>query len=282
MPTFGAWEDTVLEHTYDLVDHVSLHAYYEELDGDRASFLASAADMDAMIRGIVATADAVGARQRSNRRLTLSFDEWNVWYQQHWSGEDSIDYASGRALIEDDYSAADAVVVGDLLMTLLRHADRVAIACLAQLVNVIAPIRTEPGGPAWRQATFDPFALTAAHARGDVLLPAVTSPLTDTDQYGEVAAVSVAATHDPESGSTSVFLVNRSPDTPVPVEVVLRDLSASRLVDQWCLADDGSGAVNDADHPDRVRARAAKAFGLHDGQLTGTLPPTSWQLVRLA
>ena len=81
MPTFGAWEPTVLEHTYDLVDYISLHAYYEEHDGDLASFLASAVDMDSFIDDVVATADHVGARLRSSKKLNLSFDEWNVWYQ---------------------------------------------------------------------------------------------------------------------------------------------------------------------------------------------------------
>src|SRR3954469_14243822 len=167
MPTFGAWEAAVLERAYDLVDHISLHAYYEELEGDRASFLASATDMATMIDAVVATADAVGARRRSRHRLTLAFDEWNVWYQQRFPGADALEYAPSRHLIEDDYSVVDAVVVGDLLMTLLGRSDRVAVACQAQLVNVIAPIGTEPGGPAWRQSVFDPFALTARHARGE-------------------------------------------------------------------------------------------------------------------
>ncbi len=146
MPTFGAWEATVLEHCHDVVDHISLHAYYEQHGDDRASFLASAVDMDHMIDSVVATADAVAARLRSPRRLSLSFDEWNVWYQHRFCGEDELRYDRPPALIEDDYSVVDAVVVGGLLVSLLRHCDRVRIACQAQLVNVIAPIRTEPGG----------------------------------------------------------------------------------------------------------------------------------------
>jgi alpha-L-arabinofuranosidase len=282
MPTFGAWEATVLEHTHDVVDHVSLHAYYEEHDGDRASFLASAVDMDTMIRGVVATADAVAARTRSHRRLTLSFDEWNVWYQQRFPGEGTLDYVSQRALIEDDYTAVDAVVVGDLLMTLLNHADRVAIGCQAQLVNVIAPIRTDPGGgAAWRQATFDPFALTARHARGDVLLPAVHTPVHETGRYGEVPVVSAAATHDDESGETTVLLVNRSPGSPMPVEVALRDLPGTSIVEQLGLADDGSGQVNSGAAPDRVRAGATAHLSIRDGSLAGRLPPCSWTLARV-
>ena len=170
MPTFGAWEATVLEHCHDLVDHISLHAYYEQHGDDRASFLASAVDMDHMIDSVVATADAVAARLRSPRRLSLSFDEWNVWYQQRFAGEDELRYDRPAALIEDDYSVVDAVVVGGLLSACCATATACSIACQAQLVNVIAPIRTEPGGPAWRQSIFDPFAATARHARGDVLL----------------------------------------------------------------------------------------------------------------
>ena len=281
MPTFGSWEATVLEHTYDLVDHISLHAYYEELEGDRASFLSSAVDMDAMIRGVVATADAVGARQRSRRRLTLSFDEWNVWYQQYFPGEDALDYVPGRPLIEDDYTAVDAVVVGDLLMTLLNHADRVSVACQAQLVNVIAPIRAEPGGPAWRQAIFDPFASTARHARGEVLLPAVESPQQPTRRYGDVDVVSAAATYAGDDEELALFLVNRSPDTAVRTRVRLHGFPVSSVLEHQVVAEAEPGAVNAPSAPDRVRVGPGAGAELVDGTLAVTLAPSSWNLLRL-
>ena len=178
MDTFGSWEQTVLEHTWDVVDHVSMHAYYEELDGDRASFLGSGTAMDRFIRRVVASADAVAARRRSDKVITISFDEWNVWYlQSRFVGEKNLPLQrDAPRIIEDVYSALDAVVVGDLLVTLLNHADRVPVACLAQLVNVIAPIMTEPGGPAWRQPTFHPFATTARLARGTALDLRVSGP----------------------------------------------------------------------------------------------------------
>ena len=49
--------------------------------------------------------------------------------------------------LEDVYNVADALVVGGMLITLLNHADRVRIACLAQLVNVIAPAEATSGLP---------------------------------------------------------------------------------------------------------------------------------------
>jgi alpha-N-arabinofuranosidase len=281
MPTFGTWEATVLDHTYDLVDRVSLHGYYEPGEDDAASFLASSVEMDAMIRAVVAVADAEGARRRSRKRIQLAFDEWNVWYQSRFAGEDALRYGGPRALIEDTYSRRDAVVVGDLLMTLLRHSDRVDVACQAQLVNVIAPIRTEPGGVAWRQSTFDPFALTARYARGDVLQPSVRGAIHETRKHGAVETVSVAATHDEERQEVMVLLVNRSPADALDVEVALHDLPADHLVECLTLAGSGADAVNGPDVAD-VRAGPSDAVVLREGSLTGHLPPESWTMVRIA
>ena len=132
MLTFGAWEREVLEETFDLVDHISMHAYYEEMHGDRGSFLASGASMDKFIRRVVATADAVAAQRKSDKEITISFDEWNVWYlQTRFAGEDNLPLQwDAPRIIEDVYSALDAVVVGDLLITLLNHADRIPVAAL--------------------------------------------------------------------------------------------------------------------------------------------------------
>src|SRR5688572_1063010 len=209
MATFAGWEATVLEHTYEHVDYISAHTYYDPSDGDRASILASAVDMDAFIREVVATADHVAAKQRHKRRLQISFDEWNVWYQSRLRKDMDRDWVEAPPLIEDTYTATDAVVVGDLLITLLRHADRVGVACQAQLANVIAPIRTLTGGPAWRQSIFHPFALTARYARGTVLRTEPVGPSHETTRHGEVSSVDTVAVHDEETGALAVFAVNR-------------------------------------------------------------------------
>ena len=153
MPTFGDWERIVLTESYDYVDYISAHVYYFEEDGDLGSFLASAVNMDRFIEGIVATADAVRTATKREKRINISFDEWNVWYQKRAESKvsEGDDWPVAPRLLEDRYNVADAVVVGNLLISLLRHTDRVHAASLAQLVNVITPIMTEPGGPAWRQ-----------------------------------------------------------------------------------------------------------------------------------
>ncbi|MEO3745521.1 alpha-N-arabinofuranosidase [Plantactinospora sp. B5E13] len=289
MPTFGAWEATVLEHTYDLVDYISCHAYYEERDGDRGSFLASAVDMDHFVDSVVATADSVGARLRSKKKIMISFDEWNVWYltrfqeQQGQLGQPtSAEWGVAPRVIEDEYNVTDAVVVGNLLISLLRHSDRVTAACLAQLVNVIAPIRTEPGGPAWRQTIFHPFARTAALARGDVLATRLDSPTYVTERYGEVPVVDAVATHDPANRDVVLFAVNRDQHQPVRLTVDLSRFGGEwDVAEAWTLTDDDLTATNTAEAPDRVTLRPADAGPVEAGTATVELPRVSWNAVRL-
>jgi alpha-N-arabinofuranosidase len=285
MPTFGSWERTVLEHTYDDVDFISCHAYYEEHDGDLASFLASSVDMDGFIESVVATADHVKALKRSERQINISFDEWNVWYlSRHQSAErvTTVDtWPVAPRLLEDVYSVADAVVVGGLLMSLLRHADRVHAANLAQLVNVIAPIMTEPGGPAWRQTTFFPFAVTSRLARGVSLRVPVDTPGYPTSRYGQVDVVDAAATYDEATRRAAVFLVNRSIDEAASVTVDVRALGAEvGIVEARQLSDADPYAKNTLEQPDRVALRDGAA-DVNGGLLTLTLPPTSWTAVHL-
>jgi alpha-N-arabinofuranosidase len=290
MGTFGAWESTVLQHTYELVDFVSMHAYYEELDGDRDSFLASAVDMESFIENVVATCDHVGARLKSKKRIDISFDEWNVWYLSRFrkqAEESPLDWPEAPRLLEDNYSVTDAVVFGSLLIALLRHADRVRVACLAQLVNVIAPIMTEPGGPAWRQTTFHPFAAAGRYGRGRVLQVDVDGPVYGTARFGEVPLLHATAVREEETGAVTLFAVNRSQQTELPLQVALRGLGVTEVVEHSLLAADGDPeARNTLTDPDRVVPRAARtgeraAIAADGTALSASLPPLSWNVIRL-
>ena len=281
MPTFGTWEATVLAECYDEVDYISMHTYYEERNGDRDSFLACAVDMDHFIDDVVATADHVRAVGRHKKRINISFDEWNVWYISKFAGEKNLDWEQHPRLIEDTYSVTDAVVVGTLLNSLLRHADRVSIACLAQLVNVIAPIRSEPGGSAWRQTIYHPFALTSQYGRGTVLRLEPTAPVHDTAWQGEVPVLDPLAVLDEESGAVTLFAVNRDQTTPIALDVDLRGLAAVTTAEHTTLADADPDAVNSADDPDRVLPQRQDDVRVDGGRLQVVLPPLSWNMVRL-
>ncbi|MCA0145605.1 alpha-N-arabinofuranosidase [Blastococcus sp. LR1] len=282
MPTFGEWERTVLTHAYDDVDFISCHAYYEEKDGDLGSFLASATDMDRFIETVVATADHVKAVRRSPRTIDISFDEWNVWYLSKVPADLAKridDWPVAPPLSEEPYTVADGVVVGSLLMSLLRHADRVTSASMAQLVNVIAPIAAEPEGPAWRKTTFFPFAVTSRLARGTSLRVGVEGPGYVTAEYGEVPVVDAAATID--DGAVALFLVNRSQEEEVEVSVDLAAVGVAALDEALTLADPDPHAANTTDRPDRIGLRPATRAAVTDGVLRVTLPPVSWTAVAL-
>ncbi|NUP51155.1 MAG: alpha-L-arabinofuranosidase [Catenulispora sp.] len=279
MPTFGDWERTVLEHSYEHVDYVSCHAYYQEYDRDLGSFLASAIDMDYFIDTVVATADHVGYKKRSSKKINVSFDEWNVWYlKEHQESEEvNEEWRYAPRQLEDVYSVADAVVVGNLLMTLLKRSDRVTSASLAQLVNVIAPIMTEPGGAAWRQTTFYPFSITSRLAVGEVIRPVIEAPVYTTARHGEAAVVDAVATVDGDRGA--IFLVNRDLTQPVRVTVDVRSLGSSRVLEAVTLADSDVYAKNTLVEPDRVVPKTNTSVTLADGLLSVELPAVSWTAI---
>ncbi|UFS59935.1 arabinosylfuranosidase ArfA [Subtercola endophyticus] len=283
MPTFGEWESTVLEQCYDEVDFVSLHQYYWEGE-DAKGFIAAGVDLDAFIRGVIATADAVGAKLHSPKKIMLSLDEWNIWYPQPPVVEGvERPWSEHPRLLEDVYTVLDAVTLGGLLITILRHSDRLKMACLAQLVNVIAPIRSEPGGPVWRQTTFYPFSLTARLARGVTLQMPVSGETISTSKFGEIAAVDSVATWDEETGRLSVLLLNRSFDDEANLEVDVSAFSPAgdiTIVESALMHDDDPWATNTMDAPTRVLPKPVAAR-VENGILKVALPAISWAAVSL-
>ena len=285
MPTFGEWERVVLGHTYDDVDYISCHAYYEDL-GDRASFLASGVDMDRFIEQVVATADHVGAVRGSSKRIQLSFDEWNIWYNSRFENVDKIEgvenWPTAPRLLEDVYTVTDAVVFGSLMISLLKHADRVTSASLAQLVNVIAPIMTEPGGAAWRQTTFFPFAATSASAVGRAIDVQLQTDSYETKRYGTVPVVDAVAAWDDTTGTGAIYIVNRSEDAFAEVTIDLTSLGDDISVSAQTLSDPDLNAVNTLADPDRVRPTPNLTVQVSAKIATISLPAVSWTEIRVS
>ncbi|UOY03963.1 hypothetical protein MVA48_04170 [Blastococcus sp. PRF04-17] len=238
--------------------------------------------MDHFIETVVATADHVKSVRKSSKTIDISFDEWNVWYlSQVPTGlaKRIDDWPLAPPISEEPYTVADGVVVGNLLMSLIRHADRVTSASIAQLVNVIAPIAAEPQGPAWRKPTFFPFATTSRLARGLALHVGIDTPGYDTARYGEVPLVDAAATTD--AGAVALFLVNRSQTEEAEVSVDLAALGVGSVEEAWTLADPDPHAANTGERQDRVGLRANDRALIAGDTLRVTLPPVSWTAVGL-
>lgn len=244
MPTFGTWETTVLEHTYDYVDYISLHEYYGNPDNNAAEFLASSVHMDTFIKSVVAICDAVRAKKQSDKTMYLSFDEWNVWF--HSLDKKVDDWLIAPPILEDVYNFEDALVVGSLLITLQNNCDRVKIACLAQLINAIAPIMTETGGKAWTQTTFYPYMYSALYGKGTVLQAEIDceSYVTSSGMVAPYLATSLL--HNQDERTVTVFAVNRSLDKDMALTLDLQGFDGATLVEHVELYSDDLKAENSA------------------------------------
>ncbi len=282
MPTFGAWEMQMLEECYENIDYVSLHRYYANPTGDTRDFLARSMDMDGFIRTVAAICDAIGGKKLSKKKVHLSFDEWNVWY--HSLGQDQEILKKdrwGRALplLEDVYNFEDALLVGSMLMTLLRNVDRVKIACMAQLVNVIAPIMTHPEG-VWAQTIYWPLLHASQYGRGTALRAIVDSPVYACHDYEAVPELDATATLA-EDGSVTIFAVNRNLEEAVELTVDLRDFSGLRQVEHTVLHHPEVTAVNTLKNPNTVLPVAGCGGKMDGGKLTILIPALSWNVVRV-
>lgn len=281
MPTFANWERTVLEETYEHVEYISLHSYYGNYDGDVANFLASSMDFDAFIKSVVAICDYVKAVKHGKKNINLSFDEWNVWYHSKEADTKFAPWQVAPDQLADVYDLADALVVGTLLNSLIRNADRVKVACYAQLVNVIAPIMTNNNGGAWRQTIFYPIMHASQYGRGVSLTPVVDAPRHSTRDYDDVPALDTSAVWDEESKMLTLFAVNRCTDKPLELTADLRSFGTSRVVEHIVLTGDDLSAVNTEAQPDRVKPVQGEGATLDGGVLTAMLPRQSWNVLRL-
>jgi alpha-L-arabinofuranosidase len=285
METYPEWEETVLDHTYEHVDYISLHTYYKLINDDLGTFLANSLRMDEYIHTVVAVCDYIQAKKRLAKRMMLSFDEWNVWYHANEHDRELLNsrpWQVAPPLLEESYTLEDALLVGCMLITLLKYADRVKIACIAQLVNVIAPIGTVTGGGAWRNTIYYPFLHASLFGRGVVLDVQISSPCYSTAEFDTVPLVDAIATIDDEAETMTIFAVNRSQDGPVALSGDLRALTGFRVDEHLVLEHTDRKAGNTATDPAAVVPHNRGDAVLSGGTLTAALPKLSWNVIRLA
>ena len=280
MPTFASWEATVLEHTYEHIDYLSLHSYYGNQKNDLPNYLAMSVGMDRFIKSVTAICDYVKAKKRSDKVVNLSFDEWNIWYHSKSNDSKREPWQQAPPILEDIYNFEDALLVGCLLITLLKNSDRVKIACLAQLVNVIAPIMTQKGGAAWRQATFYPFMQAATHGHGTVLRHNLEVPAYDSAEYKAVPFVESVAIHNPNKNEIILFAVNRSQDECISFTAELQGFDLSCVLDFTEICGHDIKQTNTKDACPIV-PKAAYTANANNGQLSAMLKPLSWNMIRV-
>jgi alpha-N-arabinofuranosidase len=285
MATYPEWERVVLEHTYDSVDHISLHMYFANRAKNTANYLALNEKLDRYIGTVASTIDYVKAKKRSKRQVTISFDEWNVWYHSNKQDRAILDGNSGwphaPRLLEDIYNFEDVLQVGCILNTFIRRSDVVKLACIAQLVNVIAPIMTDPKGAAWRQTIYYPYYFASRFGRGTALQLAVNSPGYDAEVADNVPYLDISGVHDEENGTLTFFAVNRHATETLDVEVSLEGFTADQVIDHQVMTHANLEAVNSATDQTNVAPAKGSGASVADGKLSLRVAPHSYQMIRV-
>jgi alpha-L-arabinofuranosidase len=282
MPTYLEWDREVLEQCYDYVDGLSLHRYLgnnDETGGDSSKFVAMNLTMDRQIAETLAVCDLVRGHKRSPKKLWLSFDEWNVWYRARTG--DAVDGHRQEAphLLEEIYNLEDALLVGGMLITLLRNADRVKVACLAQLVNVIAPITTNASG-LFRQTIYYPYSWALQFARGQVLNVLVESPTYEVKGLDPVPYIDATATNSPGDSKTTIFILNRDLSKAREIELVWEDKPSARVLISQVLTGDDLKAVNGFDAPERVKPQDFPKPATTNGRTRFEVPARSYTVIQ--
>ncbi len=279
MPTFGEWERTVLRHCYRHINYLSLHQYYQNNDGDLPSFLANSITMHRFIQEVSAICREAKQEQGGNHDIYLSFDEWNVWYHFQQTGIEPPKWTVARPIEEERYDMADALLTGCMMNTLINNADTVKIACLAQLVNTIAPIMTEPAGKAWVQTTYYPFLYASRFGRGIALQTDITGP-----EYSCAAGAHIpmldCATVLGKDGALSLFVVNRSLECAIPCAITTEGFPPFSNCSAISMYGYGPKDSNTAEFAP-IYPRPLNATFHADGTLSLVLPPLSWNMIRL-
>ena len=278
MPTFGEWELTVLGHTYEFVDYNSLHQCFGNHDNNAANFLGRSVYMDAFIKSMVAICDAVKAQKHSPKQVNLSFDEWNVWYHSNDAGIQ--DWQVAPPILQDVYNFEDALLVGCMLMTLQNNCDRVKIACMAQLINVIGPIMTETGGAAWAQTTYYPYMYASKYGRGRALKSVVSCDTYTTGDGLTVPYVETSTILNEEKRELVVFAVNRSLDETMELNLQLEDFGEVSLVEHVELYADDLKAVNTKEARQTVYPVKKDTVSAPSDCHTVSLQKHSWNMFR--
>jgi alpha-L-arabinofuranosidase len=283
MPTYLEWDREVLEQCYEYVDALSLHRYLEntpeETGGDSSKFLAMNLSMEKQIAETLAVCDMVRGHQRSEKKLWLSFDEWNIWYRTR--GEDAGNGHRQEAphMLEEVYNLEDALLVGGILNSLIRNADRVKLACLAQLINVIAPIMTNPNG-LFRQTIYYPYSWALQFARGSVLNLLVESPSYEVSGMGQVQYLDVAGTISVQDGKVALFILNRDIAKAHTIEVNWQDNAPARTLSSVLLTGDDLKAFNSFGAPQKVAPRTFDKPSIAGGRARFEVPARSYAVIQ--
>ena len=282
MPTYPEWEATVLEHVYENVDYLALHQYYGGQEMGTADFLAQSVDLDCYIDTVSGVCDYIKAKKRSKKTMYISVDEWGVWAPEGKVAHPEIEekpWQIAPHLSEQVYTMEDSLLFASMLMSFVRHSDRVKVACQSLLTNISATIMTEKGGEVWVQPVFYPFSYMSKYARGTVMEEVYEGPSYDCSIAKNVPYVDTVTVYNEELGEIAIFAVNRAEET-VSVSEELQGFVLEKIAEQLYMTSENRKDTNLENH-DKIKPHEINNAEIAGDNLNFEIEPLSWNMIRV-
>lgn len=282
MDTYPEWEATTLDETYEFVDYISLHQYFDGHEKSKVEFLAQADEMNEYIKTVVSVCDYIKAKKRSEKELYISFDEWGVW--THHSEEtvkecDDNPWKNAAPISEMIYSFQDSLLFAEMLMTILKNADRVKIACQSLLANISAMIMTEKEGGLWLQPNYYPFSHMANYGQGEVMDIRIETPCYRKGAKN-IPFLDMVVVDNEGKGEIVVFAVNRNETEDMKVSIELQGYEPEYVIEHQVMVSDEPEATNRQTH-DKIRPEKQEGAEIKGTLLETVLPNLSWNMMRI-
>ncbi len=274
MATFPDWDLTVLNTCYDVIDFISLHRYYE-YNGNIPDFLGSYHDLDDFINTVKSARNVAKAKNRSNKDVHLSLDEWNVWNMKDMNTKR---WQEAPAIAEDTYTLLDTLVVGGLLCSIVNNADSVKMACLAQLVNALSPIHTAPNGDVLLHGTYYPFMQVSNYGRGKVYRNFVESDKVKTDKHGEISAIASITTYDEEKKQIAFFALNIDESSDISLDIDFSKFGNIKMKEHQVIKGDDLFVTNTFEKPHNIIPKSVEIEKKNGESFNVVLPKLSWNM----
>lgn len=290
LPVYLEWDRVMLPELYDQIDYLSTHNYTMRAGASVTDYLASYKQLDNHIKNTVKVLEFVKAKHNKDKDIKICLDEWNVWNFQDikldsladLNGITTFEISSADKweiappILQEKYSLLDTLVLGGLGISLLKNCDTVEIACLAQLINVIAPITTVPGGGVYKQGTFHVFEMLSHYGRGKVM-----NAIVEADKYqsvyGELDIVEPIVIHDEEKDEIHVFALNCDQEEDVELDITLQGYGDRKVVKHMAIYGDDLDVINTYEEQENIVIKEQEV----SGEAKVVLPKLSFNLIVL-
>jgi alpha-N-arabinofuranosidase len=174
----------------------------------------------------------------------------------------------------------DALVAGINLNIFNKHCDRVQMACIAQMVNVLQSVILTEGPKMVKTPTYYVFHMYKHHQDADLIDSFIEgNKETGLEEENQVPVLHESASVS-EDGTINLTLNNLSLDEAQEVEVALAELTPSKVT--AAILTQTMDAYNTFDEPDKVKEEEFTAFELTEKGLKFTIPACSVVSFRIA